>query len=125
MNHRPVCAGGRGRLGRGARALDDRRFRIVDRDSFDAVMSRLAVSLAATVPNRLDDVEELALRLRFDSLEDFHPDRIAARVPALAALVKGRATVPSTESLDRLGLSSAPRRKAAEPPTPPPAEAAG
>ena len=97
-----------GDFGGAPRDLDARRFLRVDRDNVDEIMGRLGVSLTAAVPSRLG-AGELAVALRFGSPDEFHPDRIVAMVPALAALVKARGSLPSAEELERLGVEPTPR----------------
>src|SRR3954468_22269852 len=58
-------------------ALASRRPIAIDTDSFDSVMSKLGVELHL----RVGDAQDNKMVLQFKSLEDFHPDRIAARMP--------------------------------------------
>lgn len=59
--------------------LAARKAQAVDIDSFDAALARVAPRLALPLDGQ-------PLELRFSSLEDFHPDRLFARVPAFDAL---------------------------------------
>lgn len=52
----------------------------IDRDDLDAVMARVAPELS------LDIGAEEPLRVRFSSLDDFHPDSLHARLPVFTAL---------------------------------------
>lgn len=71
----------RGSRNQGEGALADRRPLPLDRDTVEALLSRLAPELVL----RLDpDTPPLTLRIR--SLEDFHPDQLFARLPAFQAL---------------------------------------
>lgn len=58
----------------------------VDRDEFDEVMARLGVSLRLT----LGGEDGSSLTLRFQELDDFHPDRIFERVELFDALRRMR-----------------------------------
>ena len=73
------------------RPLSDRKFAQIDRDNFNDVMARLAPGLNLKVDNTLaDDGSEMAVNLKFNSMDDFEPARIAAQVPALQALMETR-----------------------------------
>lgn len=73
------------------RPLSDRKFAQIDRDNFNDVMARLAPGLNLKVDNTLaDDGSEMAVNLKFNSMDDFEPARIAAQVPALQALMDTR-----------------------------------
>ncbi|MBC7911564.1 MAG: type VI secretion system contractile sheath large subunit [Pyrinomonadaceae bacterium] len=58
---------------------------LIDRDNFDEVMSQLEVSLNLPVAENAPP-----LALRFNELDDFHPDRIYERVELFAALRETR-----------------------------------
>jgi type VI secretion system protein ImpB len=71
--------------------LRERKFVSVGRENFDTVMRALEPRLAMTVPNRLaDDGSKLAVELRFDSLDDFEPDRVVRQVDPLRRLIEVR-----------------------------------
>lgn len=73
------------------RPLSDRKFIQVDRDNFDEVMARMATGLNLRVNNTLSDASgEMALALKFNSMDDFLPTRVAEQVPALKALLESR-----------------------------------
>lgn len=73
------------------RPLKDRKFVQIDRDNFDDVMARIAPELNLKVANTLkDDGSEMALNLKFRSMEDFEPGRVAEQVPALKKLIETR-----------------------------------
>jgi type VI secretion system ImpB/VipA family protein len=66
------------------RPLKDRRFIHVDRDNFNEVMARMAPGLEFEVANSLKgDDSQLAVRLIFNSLEDFEPGRVVQQVEPL------------------------------------------
>lgn len=63
----------------------------IDRDNFNSVLAAMTPSLAFKVDNKLSDEEgQLAVELRFKSLDDFHPEQIVQQVPPLARLVETR-----------------------------------
>ena len=69
----------------------ERKFVQIDRDNFDDVMARIAPELNLKVANTLkDDGSEMALNLKFRSMEDFEPGRVAEQVPALKKLIETR-----------------------------------
>jgi len=73
------------------RPLSERKFIQIDRDNFDEVMGRMTPGLNIRVANKLaDDGTEMALQLKFNSLDDFEPARVAEQVPALKALLETR-----------------------------------
>ena len=74
------------------RPLAERKFVQIDRDNFNDVMARVAPGLNIKVDNTLaGDGSQMALNLKFKSLEDFEPARVADQVPALKALLETRA----------------------------------
>ena len=73
------------------RPLSERKFIQIDRDNFNDVMARMTPGLNIRVANKLaDDGGEMAVQLKFNSLEDFEPARVAEQVPALKALLETR-----------------------------------
>lgn len=73
------------------RPLSDRKFIQIDRDNFDDVMSRVAPGLKLKVDNTLaNDGSQMAVDLKFNSIEDFDPGRVVQQVPALKALMDTR-----------------------------------
>jgi type VI secretion system protein ImpB len=74
------------------RPLSERKFIQIDRDNFDEVMARIKPGLNLRVENVLaGDGSQLPVELRFRSIEDFEPARVAEQVPALKALLDTRA----------------------------------
>jgi type VI secretion system protein ImpB len=72
--------------------LSDRKFVQIDRDNFDSVMASMNPGLRMRVENTLaGDGTEIPVDLKFSELDDFEPARVAAQVPALAALLETRA----------------------------------
>jgi type VI secretion system protein ImpB len=73
------------------RPLAERKFIQIDRDNFNEVMARMTPGLNIRVANKLaDDGSEMAVALKFNSIEDFEPGRVADQVPALKALLETR-----------------------------------
>ncbi len=73
------------------RPLKDRKFVQIDRDNFNDVMARIAPELNIKVKNTLkDDDSEMALALKFKSMDDFDPSNLAQQVPALKKLIETR-----------------------------------
>ena len=73
------------------RPLAERKFIQIDRDNFNEVMARMTPGLNIRVANKLaDDGSEMAVALKFNSIEDFEPGRVADQVPALRALLETR-----------------------------------
>jgi type VI secretion system protein ImpB len=71
--------------------LRDRKFIQIDRDNFDEVMARMAPGLEFRVANTLKgDGSEMAVKLRFDGLEDFDPGRVVQQVEPLKKLLETR-----------------------------------
>jgi type VI secretion system protein ImpB len=71
--------------------IADRKFTQIDRDNFNDVMASMAPGLKLKVDNKLaDDGTQMAVDLKFSSLDDFEPARVAAQIPALAALMETR-----------------------------------
>ena len=72
--------------------LAERKFVQIDRDNFNDVMARLQPGLNIRVKNTLaGDDSEMAVGLKFRSIEDFEPARVAEQVPALKAMLETRA----------------------------------
>jgi type VI secretion system protein ImpB len=73
------------------RPLKERKFVQIDRDKFDKVMESIAPELNLKVTNTLkDDGSDMAVNLKFKSMEDFAPGRVADQVPALKKLIETR-----------------------------------
>jgi type VI secretion system protein ImpB len=90
--------------------LAERKFTQIDRDNFNDVMKRIAPGLQMKVENTLaGDGSEMGVNLKFKSIEDFEPARVAEQVPALKALLETRAKlrdmmskVDNSEKLEEL-----------------------
>ena len=90
--------------------LAERKFVQIDRDNFNDVMARIAPGLNIKVDNTLaGDGSQMAVNLKFNSMESFEPAKVAEQVPALKALLDTRARlrdlmakVDSSEQLEGL-----------------------
>jgi type VI secretion system protein ImpB len=72
-------------------SLTDRKFVQIDRDNFNDVMARIGPGLNLKVDNTLaGDGSQMAVDLKFNSIDDFEPGRIVEQVPALKALMETR-----------------------------------
>jgi type VI secretion system protein ImpB len=73
------------------RPLKDRKFVQIDKDNFNDVMARVAPTLNLKVANTLaNDGSDMAVGLKFKSMDDFEPARVVEQVPALKALMDTR-----------------------------------
>jgi len=72
-------------------ALKNRKFVNIDRDNFNTVMKSIKPELNIRVRDVLQGGDkEMAVKLDFASMDDFHPDQIVDKVPALKALKETR-----------------------------------
>jgi type VI secretion system protein ImpB len=70
--------------------LKERKFVEITPDNFDDVLKSMKPHLAFKVDNLLSedpDAGQLGVDLRFESMDDFSPDRVAQQVPALRKLL--------------------------------------
>lgn len=73
------------------RPMADRKFVQIDRDNFNDVMARMTPGLSMKVDNTLaGDGSQMAVELKFNSIDDFDPIRVVEQVPALKALLETR-----------------------------------
>lgn len=71
--------------------MKDRRFVQIDRDNVDDVMARMTPGLALKVDNTLKgDGSQMAVDLKFRSMEDFAPGRVVEQVEPLRKLMETR-----------------------------------
>ncbi len=68
----------------------DRKFLEVDVDNFDARMKAIKPRVAFQVPNSLTGEGNLAVDITFDTMEDFSPAAVAAKVDGLKQLLEAR-----------------------------------
>lgn len=88
--------------------LAERSALAVDVDSFSQIFARLLPSVSI-------DVDGMALAIGFESIDDFHPDRLFARLPVFDALRRLRAELANPAQFRRaaaaLGLSASAAQK--------------
>jgi type VI secretion system protein ImpB len=71
--------------------LKDRKFIQIDRDNFNDIMARMTPGANFKVENTLKgDGSEIAVQLKFDSIEDFEPAKIVQQVEPLKKLLATR-----------------------------------
>ena len=71
--------------------LKDRKFIQIDRDNFNDVMARMTPGLNIKVENTLaDDGSQMALNLKFNSMDDFAPGAVVNQVEPLKKLLETR-----------------------------------
>src|SRR5262249_21916053 len=71
--------------------LKDRKFVQIDRDNFNDVMGRMTPGLNLKVENTLaTDGSQMAVNLKFSSMEDFEPGKIVNQVEPLKKLLETR-----------------------------------
>lgn len=79
--------------------VSKRKFVAIDRDNVNDVMKKIGPRLAFKVPNRLnEDDTKLNLELRFESMDDFAPARIAEQVSPLRKLLELRNSLANLRS---------------------------
>ena len=73
------------------KSLKDRKFVQVDRDNINEVMARMTPGLNLKVDNTLKgDGSQMAVDLKFASMEDFEPGRVVDQVEPLRKLLETR-----------------------------------
>jgi type VI secretion system protein ImpB len=73
------------------RPMGERKFIQIDRDNFNDVMARMTPGVKLKVDNTLaGDGSQMAVDLKFNSMDDFEPAKIVDQVPALKALMETR-----------------------------------
>jgi type VI secretion system protein ImpB len=87
--------------------IRDRKFVEIDRDNFNSVLKGMKPRLAFRVDNKLtDDDSNLAVELRFNSLDDFEPEQIVRQIEPLRKLLETRqqlaALLAKADGNDRL-----------------------
>ena len=72
--------------------LKERSFVNIDRDNFTKVLKGLKPRVAMSVKNTLSEEQDsqLSVELKFQSLEDFEPQKVVEKVPALKELMDTR-----------------------------------
>lgn len=79
-----------GNAGEAKERLDDRKFSEIDVDNFDDYLKSTRPKVQLNVPNALSGEGELSVELAFESMDDFSPAAIAAKVEPLAKLLEAR-----------------------------------
>jgi len=73
------------------KSLKDRKFVQIDRDNFNGAMARMTPGVNLKVENTLaGDGSEMAVDLKFSSMDDFSPERIVDQVEPLKKLQETR-----------------------------------
>jgi type VI secretion system protein ImpB len=76
-----------------------RKFVSIDRDNVNDVMKKIGPRLAFKVPNRLnEDDTKLNVELRFESMDDFEPAKVAQQVTPLRKLLELRNSLANLRS---------------------------
>jgi type VI secretion system protein ImpB len=76
-----------------------RKFVQIDRDNFDQVLAKTAPRLAFKVDNKLsNDDTKIGVELKFSSMEDFEPHRLAEQVEPLRKLIELRRKLANLRS---------------------------
>jgi type VI secretion system protein ImpB len=71
--------------------LKDRKFIQIDRDNFNEIMARMTPGLNIKVENTLKgDGSEMAVALKFNSMDDFDPGNVVKQVEPLRKLLETR-----------------------------------
>jgi type VI secretion system protein ImpB len=80
-------------------SIAKRKFVNIDRDNVNDVMKKIGPRLAFKVPNRLsEDDTKLNVELRFESMDDFQPARIAQQITPLRKLLQLRNSLANVRS---------------------------
>ncbi len=75
--------------------LRDRKFIQIDRDNFNEVMARMTPGLEFRVANTLKgDGSEIAVKLKFNSLDQFDPGQVVEQVEALEETARDSRQAP-------------------------------
>lgn len=73
------------------KSLKDRKFVQIDRDNFNEVMTKMTPGLNLKVDNTIKgDGSQMAVDLKFKSIEDFEPGRVVDQVEPLRKLLDTR-----------------------------------
>lgn len=79
--------------------IEKRKFVNIDRDNIDEVMKKIGPRLAFKVDNRLsEDDTRLGVELRFSSMTDFEPAKVAAQIAPLKRLLDLRNSLANLRS---------------------------
>jgi len=79
--------------------VSKRKFVSIDRDNVNDVMKKIGPRLAFKVPNRLnEDDTKLNVELRFASMDDFQPAKVAEQITPLRKLLELRNSLANLRS---------------------------
>ncbi len=79
--------------------IGKRKFVSIDRDNVNDVMKKIGPRLAFKVPNRLsEDDTKLNVELRFNSMDDFQPAKVAEQITPLRKLLELRNSLANLRS---------------------------
>jgi type VI secretion system protein ImpB len=79
--------------------VKNRKFVEIDRDNFDNVLNKMAPRIVFKVDNRLNnDDTKLGVELKFSSMEDFEPQKVAEQVEPLRRLIELRKKLSNLRS---------------------------
>lgn len=71
--------------------MKERKLIEIDRDNFDQVLAAMKPRLTYRVDNKLtNDGSKMGVELKFQGIDDFHPDRVVQQVEPLRKLVDAR-----------------------------------
>ena len=85
--------------GEALKPLSDRKFVQIDRDNFDEVLAKMTPGVRLKVNNTLEgNNTELAVELKFKSMEDFEPGNIVKQVEPLRKLLDARNKIKDLET---------------------------
>jgi type VI secretion system protein ImpB len=80
-------------------SIAKRKFVSVDRDNINEVMKKIGPRLAFKVPNRLsEDDTKINCELRFESMDDFQPAKVAQQITPLRKLLELRNSLANLRS---------------------------
>jgi type VI secretion system protein ImpB len=72
-------------------SMKDRKFVSIDRDNINDVMKRMTPGLNLRVENTIEgDGSEMSVQLKFESMDDFEPARVAKQVEPLRKMLETR-----------------------------------
>ena len=72
------------------KAVAERKFLEIDVDNFDSRMAALKPKLSFQVDNALTGEGEMPVEIEFESMDDFSPAKVAAKVDSLKKLMEAR-----------------------------------
>jgi type VI secretion system protein ImpB len=72
------------------KAVSERKFLEIDIDNFDSRLAAIKPKLAFQVDNTLTGEGKLPVEIEFESMEDFTPAKVAAKVDSLKKMMEAR-----------------------------------